>query len=33
MLKLYLDINAFGAVDVERFIFLVNKEPFDYTKL
>jgi hypothetical protein len=21
-----------GVVDAERFIFLVNKEPFDYTK-
>ena len=25
-------VERLGLVDAERFIFLVNKEPFDYTK-
>ena len=25
-------IDRFGVVNAERFIYLVNKEPFDYTK-
>ena len=25
-------IERFGAVDAERFIYLINKEPFDYTQ-
>ena len=25
-------IERLGLVEAERFIFLVNKEPFDYTK-
>ena len=25
-------VEKLGLVDAERFIFLVNKEPFDYTK-
>ena len=25
-------IEKLGLVDAERFVFLVNKEPFDYTK-
>ena len=25
-------INRFGIVDAGRFIYLMNKEPFDYTK-
>ena len=25
-------INRFGIVDAGRFVFLMNKEPFDYTK-
>ena len=25
-------IEKFGIVDAERFVFLLNKEPFDYTK-
>ena len=25
-------IEKFGIVDAERFVFLMNKEPFDYTK-
>lgn len=25
-------IDRFGIVEAERFIYLVNKEPFDYTK-
>jgi len=25
-------INRFGIVDAGRFVYLMNKEPFDYTK-
>ena len=25
-------VERLGLVDAERFIYLVNKEPFDYTK-
>ena len=25
-------IDRFGIVDAERFVYLMNKEPFDYTK-
>ena len=25
-------IERFGAVDTQRFIYLINKDPFDYTK-
>jgi len=25
-------VEKLGLVDAERFIFLMNKEPFDYTK-
>ncbi|MBW1819183.1 MAG: hypothetical protein JRJ60_18755, partial [Deltaproteobacteria bacterium] len=25
-------VNAFGKVDAERFISLIMREPFDYTK-
>jgi hypothetical protein len=25
-------VEKLGLVDAERFVFLVNKEPFDYTK-
>ena len=25
-------VENLGLVDAERFVFLVNKEPFDYTK-
>jgi hypothetical protein len=37
MIPLYLTgmdilVERLGLVDAERFIYLVNKEPFDYTK-
>ncbi len=25
-------VKKFGIVEAERFIYLINKEPFDYTK-
>ena len=25
-------VNGLGLVEAERFVFLINKEPFDYTK-